>query len=108
MVKKSISYFISHPIQYFSPLFQALEKEFDLKVYYLSDASIRGNVDKGFGRSVKWDTPLLEGYQHEFIANMSWRQSLSNRFFDLINPGIFRTLLKDKSKVVIVNGWSYC
>src|SRR5258708_4697723 len=98
MVKKQISYFISHPIQYFSPLFQVLSKEFELEVYYLSNASIKGNVDKGFGRPVKWDTPLLEGYRYQFIANFSWRQSLSNRFFDLINPGIFRILLKDKSK----------
>ncbi|MBS1539425.1 MAG: glycosyltransferase family 4 protein [Bacteroidetes bacterium] len=107
-MKIQISYFISHPIQYFSPLFKAMSSEFDLTVYYLSDTSIKGNVDIGFGHSVEWDIPLFEGYKYKFLRNISWRKSLSNRFFDIINPGIFRTLISDRSNVVIVNGWSYC
>lgn len=106
-MKESISYYLSHPIQYFSPLFKEMSQEFELQVYYLSDASIKGNTDKGFGRAIKWDIPLLEGYNHTFIKNYSWRKSLTNRIFDLINPGVFVSLVEDKSKIIIVNGWSY-
>lgn len=84
-----------------------MAKEFDLTVYYLSDHGVRGSYDKGFGKIIKWDTPLLEGYRHQFIKNYSWRKSLSNHLFDLINPGVFSHLTRDNAKIVIVNGWSY-
>ena len=87
MPKTKISYFLSHPIQYFSPLLSEMSKQFDLHVYYFSDASIQGNLDKGFGQKVKWDIPLLEGYQYTFLKNFSPRKSLSNRMWDVINPG---------------------
>jgi len=106
-LKPKISYYLSHPIQYFSPLLREMNKEFDLHVYYFSDASVRGNVDVGFGREVKWDMPLLEGYSHTFLKNLSRRKSLSNRMWDAVNPGVAKTLFKDSSSIVIVNGWSY-
>ncbi len=84
-----------------------MAKEFDLTVYYLSDNGLKNNFDTGFGKIIKWDTPLLEGYRYHFIRNYSWRKSLTNHFFDLINPGVISTLIKDKSSVIIVNGWSY-
>lgn len=105
--KAKIAYFLSHPIQYFSPLLVEMSKQFDLHVYYFSDASIKGNMDKGFGQKVKWDIPLLEGYQYTFLKNFSPRKSLSNRMWDVINPGVIGALIKCKCPVVIVNGWSY-
>ena len=67
-MKAKVSYYLSHPIQYFSPLLIEMSKEFDLHVYYFSNASVKGNVDVGFGREVKWDTPLLEGYSYTFLT----------------------------------------
>src|SRR5215216_5830713 len=54
----------SHPIQYFAPLYAYLNRAPDLDVtaLYLSDVSIRGGKDAGFGREVKWDVDLLAGY----------------------------------------------
>lgn len=107
MRKVKLAYFISHPIQYFSPLLVEMNKQFDLHVYYFSDASIKGNLDKGFGQKVKWDIPLLEGYEYTFLKNFSPRKSLANRMLDVVNPGVIGALIKCKSPVVIVNGWSY-
>jgi glycosyltransferase involved in cell wall biosynthesis len=108
MQKRKISYFLSHPIQYFSPLLKEMAKVFDLEVYYYSDAGMNSkNIDKGFGQSINWDTPLLEGYQYVFLKNFSKRQSVSNHFFDVFNPGIVQILRKKKSSVIIVNGWIY-
>jgi glycosyltransferase involved in cell wall biosynthesis len=106
-VKPRISYYISHPIQYFSPLLREMAKEFELAVYYFSDSSIKGGLDKGFGTTVKWDIPLLEGYKYKFIKNYSRKKSVDNKFTDLINPGVIQCLRKDPSPVVIVNGWAY-
>lgn len=84
-----------------------MAEEFDLHVYYFSDASIRGNEDVGFNQKVKWDIPLLEGYNYSFLKNISGRKSLSNRFWDVVNPSLVHTILKRKPSIVIVNGWSY-
>ena len=105
--KPKISYFLSHPIQYFSPLLAEMAKEFDLHVYYFSDASIKGGMDKGFGREIKWDVPLLNGYNYTFLKNYSKSDSLSNKTFDAVNFGVIKKIVQDKSDVLIINGWSY-
>ena len=102
-----IAYYISHPIQYFSPLFRKMSGQLDLTVYYFSDASVSGGIDKGFGKTVQWDIPLLQGYKSVFLKNWSGRASMDNGFLDAVNPSVFSTLWKDKASIVIVNGWSY-
>jgi glycosyltransferase involved in cell wall biosynthesis len=106
--KTKIAFLLSHPIQYFSPLLQALaqEKEFTLKVYYCSDHGVSQKIDKEFGRIVTWDIPLLEGYEYEFIYNASANPSVTS-FWGLINFGIFKKLHQDKPDILIVHGWGY-
>jgi glycosyltransferase involved in cell wall biosynthesis len=69
----------THPIQYQAPLFRTLAArgDIDLKVFFLSDLSIRGARDPGFGVNVMWDVPLLEGYEHEFLPVFGARDRLS-------------------------------
>jgi glycosyltransferase involved in cell wall biosynthesis len=64
-----LAYLVSHPIQYQAPLLRriAREPDIDLTVLFGSDFSVRGYRDQGFGVDVAWDTPLLEGYRHEFL-----------------------------------------
>ena len=106
-MENKIAYFLSHPVQYFSPLLKELSKGVGLKVYYFSNPDIAGNKDKGFGQTVQWDIPLLNGYEYVFLKNYSGHQSLDNHFFDVFNPGIIKILWKEKAKYVIVNGWTY-
>ena len=105
--KVKLSYFLSHPIQYFSPLLKELDHVFELRVYYFSGDKRNGKFDEGFGKEVKWDIPLLDGYSYHFIKNYSPVKSLNNRLFDLVNPGLIWCLKNDQSTVVVVNGWSY-
>ncbi len=102
-----IAWFLSHPIQYFSPLLRELGKKTDLSVFYYSDSSIKGDKDKGFGVPVKWDTDLLSGYNYKFIRNYAGRKPLNNGFWNVFNPGVIRTIWRQKGAVVLVNGWSY-
>ena len=104
-----ISYLISHPIQYFTPLFRQLsqQQEIDLTVYYCSDTSKTGHVDKGFSTKIIWDIPLLGGYRHIFLNNLFLTTSLDNRFWSLINFSIVKSLFYDKSDIVIIHGWGY-
>jgi len=64
---------VTHPIQYYAPLFRELAQRsgFELMVYYGSDSGLKPRFDPGFGKLVQWDIPLLDGYQHEFLPNRS-------------------------------------
>jgi len=55
---------ITHPIQYYAPVFQLLAKEVQLKVFYT--AKKRKAFDPGFQQDIVWDIPLLEGYDYTF------------------------------------------
>ena len=63
-----LAYLVTHPIQYQAPLLRRLAScpGIDLTVLFQSDLSLRGYKDRGFGRSIKWDVPLLGGYEHKF------------------------------------------
>jgi glycosyltransferase involved in cell wall biosynthesis len=105
--KIDLSYFLSHPVQYFSPLFRELAKSTRLKVYYFSHNERAGKKDAGFGQTIQWDTPLTAGYESASLKNWSPRVALDNHFWDVFNPGLLWALWKDKSSIVIVNGWTY-
>lgn len=105
---KKVDYFLSHPIQYISPLLSDLAMEIDLNVYYYSDHGINNSsIDPGFGKKITWDIPLLKGYKYTFLKNISKSKKMDCGVLDVINPSIFRVLSKSRSEVVIVNGWSY-
>ncbi|WP_285010881.1 glycosyltransferase family 4 protein [Pedobacter faecalis] len=58
----------SHPIQYYAPVFALLAKQFETKVFYTSKE--RNAYDTAFGREIRWDIPLLDGYQYEFTSSI--------------------------------------
>lgn len=96
----------THPVQYRAPLYKKIadHPDIDLTVYYCSDFGLKEYKDSGFGTNLKWDVPLLEGYEHKFLKNYSPRPSL--RFSGLINPGIYRELKKENYHAIIVHGYT--
>lgn len=109
MRRKRIIFLLSHPIQYFSPFFQLMAKDeqIDLMVLYCSDENVKGHIDKGFGVDVKWDIPLLDGYNYRFLKNNSLKPSLFNGFFGLLNFEIFNVLRKERGSFLVIHGWNY-
>ena len=99
-------FFLSHPIQYVSPLLRELSTHTKLKVYYYG-GECAVNDDKGFGQKIIWDIPLLDGYENEFLKNSSSSKGMNTGFRDAINWSIFKVIRKSDDKVVIVNGWAY-
>lgn len=104
--KLRLAYFVTHPIQYQAPLLRriAREPDIDLKVFFNSDISVRGYVDRGFGVAVQWDVPLLDGYKHEFLPVLRNAKRLS--FFEPVNTGIKRVLREQGFDAVWVHGYS--
>jgi len=97
----------SHPIQYNAPLFAALARRegVESRVFY----SWHGTSDKPdpeFGHVITWDLPLLEGYDHEFVRNVSPDRG-SHRFLGLINPAMVERIEAFRPEAVLVFGWPF-
>ncbi len=107
--KLRLAYVVDHPIPYQAPLLRRLtqEPDIDLTVFFLSDHSVKGYADGGFGGiQVKWDTPLLEGYHYEFLSVVRQRKG-KKTFWVPFNRGFHRALKKGKFDAVWLHGyWS--
>lgn len=59
----------SHPVQYHSPIYRYLARKApgQIHVFFGSRTGARPSLDKGFGRVVQWDIPLLNGYDFTFL-----------------------------------------
>ena len=104
--KLRLAYFVTHPIQYQVPLLRriAQESDIELTVYFGTDITVRGHVDPGFGVAMKWDLPLLDGYQHEFLPRLGNSDELS--FFRPLNWGIYKRLRDGHYDAVWVHGYA--
>ena len=78
-----VAFINTHPIQYFAPLYAYLNRVEDLSItaLYLSDYSVRGAGDRGFGHMVKWDIDLLAGYDARFVRGAERRGEFDRFFF---------------------------
>jgi len=95
----------THPIQYQVPCFRALaaRPDVDLRVLYcmIPTPSQQG---AGFGTSFQWDLPLLEGYRHETLENVSRRPSVV-AFEGCDTPGVGAAIRRHRFDAVLVRGW---
>jgi glycosyltransferase involved in cell wall biosynthesis len=108
--KLRLAYFVTHPIQYQAPLLRriAAEPDIDLKVFFSSDLSVRGHVDKEFGVRVQWDTPLLDGYNYEFLPTLrDARDGKIPSFARPLNYRIKKKLRDGNFDAIWVHGYNY-
>ncbi|MBS1840394.1 MAG: glycosyltransferase family 4 protein [Acidobacteria bacterium] len=77
----------SHPVQYMAPIFRRLaaHPRVELRVAYCSMRGAEGGIDPEFGTEVKWDVPLLDGYDWVDVPNVG---SGKESFWGLNNPGL--------------------
>lgn len=78
-----------------------------MEVWYCSDESVVGKLDKGFGQEIKWNIPLQEGYSYTFLKNRSWKPSIHKGFWGVFNPSIIFKLFRQKKSTLVVSGWSF-
>jgi glycosyltransferase involved in cell wall biosynthesis len=97
----------SHPIQYFAPWFRALAATSGvvLKVFFCSNWGAENYHDAQFGIKVKWDIPLLEGYDWEFLE--SRKEIKSHGFWEMDNSNVGAALERFRPDVVEVNGYAH-
>lgn len=98
----------THPIQYYSPWYRHISQQraADIKVFYLWDFGVTPQVDAGFGQTVEWDIPLLDGYEHEFVPNVAARKGTSH-FRGLDNPDLEHRVRKFDPDSVLLTCYNY-
>lgn len=103
-----LAHLVSHPIHYQSPLYRELgsRPEVELTVYFYSDASVRGYVDREFGREVHWDVPLLEGYRSRFLPS-SVRTGVQRPYGDRPNWDVLRELVDERYDALWIHGYAH-
>jgi glycosyltransferase involved in cell wall biosynthesis len=98
---------LSHPVQYYSPWFAHLaSRSIDLRVFYLWDFGVTETRDRGFARPLRWDIPLLDGYEFEFVPNRS-KDPGTHRLFGLDNPEIVTRLSTWRPDAIVQFGYTY-
>jgi len=96
---------ITHPIQYYAPLFRLLHKrnKIAIKVFYTWEKGA-SSFDVDFGRTVDWGIPLLDGYDFQFVSNEG---SPRRDFMGVRNPGLIREIESWGAHALLVFGWNY-
>ena len=103
---KKITFLYTHPIQYFAPLLKEISaKNFCISKTLFCQDTTKGYIDKEFGQKIKWDTPLLEGYNFKFLPQ-NFPKSKSN-FFRNFNLSILKEVSKKNTDVIAIHGWGY-
>ncbi len=98
----------THPIQYNAPFFKLLgqQPEWQIKVYYTWGQSQEQVFDPGFGKEIKWDLPLLEGYDYEFVPNIASKPG-SHHFFGINNPSLSTIVKSFNPDYILIYGWNF-
>lgn len=106
MNQKKLAVVVTHPIQYYAPIFSLLAKEINVKVFYTWGKDSVSKFDPGFGKVIEWDIPLLDGYQFEFLENTAKKPG-SSHFNGIKNPHIITQIDDFKPNAILVFGWCY-
>jgi glycosyltransferase involved in cell wall biosynthesis len=103
--KVRVAHLVSHPIQYFVPLYRSLANrpEIDLTVFFCCGASLGEHFDRGFGRYITWDVPLAEGY-HYHVSSMASKRHPLDGFDWRLDMSIIRRLVQEQYDIIWLHG----
>lgn len=103
-----IAAFISHPIQYFSPLWRELaaRPDVELRVHYFSRHGLEHSIDPGFGHAFAWDIDLLGGHDHRFLPRRWPTEDPLDPGARALNAGLWQSLSQGWD-VAFINGYAH-
>lgn len=104
MVKLAI--ITTHPIQYNAPVFRLLTSrgKITVKVFYTSGEESK--FDKGFGKKIRWDVPLLEGYDYCLVENRAVDRG-SHHYKGIDNPSLIKEIEEWGAEAILIYGWKF-
>ncbi|MDN3586189.1 glycosyltransferase family 4 protein [Pedobacter aquatilis] len=83
-----------------------MAKKIQLKVFYTWGEQSLTIYDYGFGQSIKWDIPLLDGYDYQFLENVS-KEPGTHHFSGIINPTLLREVRDFEPNAILIYGWAW-
>lgn len=106
--RKRLAIVVSHPIQYYAPLYQrlALRDDLCIRVYFTWHGGENPVQDRGFAKPFAWDIPITGGYDFEVVPNTSADPG-THSFFGLKNPDLVERILRWSPDVVHITGWAW-
>ena len=114
-MKTRLLYVVSHPIQYQAALLRLIANEPDIELFVVFEnyQGMGTFYDPGFHRNIKWDVPLIDGFDHclstdkEFIFNQlstsdilwvhGWDSSFKRCMLKLAKKNGIRILLRGEN-----------
>lgn len=105
---KNLAIVITHPIQYYAPVFKLLyeRQKINVMVFYTWGEGGTQKFDPGFGKTITWNLPLLEGYPYEWVKNISADPG-SHHSKGIDNPDLISQINNWQPDVIMVYGWFY-
>jgi glycosyltransferase involved in cell wall biosynthesis len=103
-----IAYLATHPIQYQAPLLRRINAAADIELtaFFATDFSVRPFAAKDFGRTIEWDVPLLEGYEHGVLPSIGGSDEGDIGFWTPLNYGLRKRLAAGAFDVLWVHGYA--
>jgi glycosyltransferase involved in cell wall biosynthesis len=95
---------VSHPIQYYAPLWRALARApgVELRVLFATRVGLDKTYDAEMRTSLAWATDLTGGYPHEFLPEAA---RFARTGFHLDNPSVTAALARFRPDAVILHGY---
>ena len=105
---KKLAIISTHPIQYNAPWFAMLaqQPEMELKVFYTWSQRQTEFFDTNFGKEIKWDIPLLEGYDYEFVENSAMKPG-NKSYWGIQCPDLIKRVNAFNPTHILVFGWNF-
>jgi glycosyltransferase involved in cell wall biosynthesis len=104
-MRRRIGFLVSHPIQYYAPVFRELARRCDLTVFFAHRQDAAGQGRAGYGVAFDWDVDLLSGYESEFLTNVA-RVPSTQTFAGCNTPEIADRIADGRFDAFVVPGWS--
>ncbi|MDN3548744.1 glycosyltransferase family 4 protein [Mucilaginibacter aquaedulcis] len=105
---KRLAIVTTHPIQYYAPLFRLLQerKRISIRVFYSAGNYGDQFYDPGFGQHIRWDIPLLDGYEYEWAENNASKPG-THHFRGIITPSLPAQITSWQPNALLVIGWAF-
>jgi len=103
-----LAFIITHPIQYYAPLYRQLSKRQDIavRIFFTWHNGTNDAMDYGFKKNISWDIPLADGYEHELVPNCSSHPG-SHHFMGINNPSLIKSVMKWNPDAIHITGYAF-
>jgi|APSaa5957512535_1039671.scaffolds.fasta_scaffold31261_3 glycosyltransferase involved in cell wall biosynthesis len=105
MNQYKLAIYAPHPVQYHVPIYREVQKINEIKsvVLYADTLGVKAIYQPEFKVAIRWDVPLLDGYDYLFFRNFS--KNKMGGFLSRINPGLFLHILTKRYDSVLIQGY---